>query len=219
MTAPRAKNDRDPSAHVSEPEKPRRSPQQERSRVTVEAILEAAGLLLVEKGLAGASTNAIAIKAGVSIGSLYQYFPNKESIFLALLERHHEEMRPIRAKAINDLAAGEPVGTVLDEVMRVSLAARLRHPELMTAMQRELAGLAAKHRLEGTPESGAGADILAKVLLSRKDLANDQTGEKAWLAITILEVVGRGLVHGSMPDLDREALIALTVNACQGLLE
>jgi len=212
------KNGKRPQAHISGPEEPRRTPRQERSRLTVEAILEAAGLLLVDKGLAGASTNAIAKKAGVSIGSLYQYFPNKESIFLALLESHHEEMQPIRTKALGDLGAGKPVGEVLGEVMRMSLAARLRNPELMTAMHRELAGLAARHELEGAPGSGGGGEALAKILQARGDLASDQTGERAWLVITILEAVGRRMVHDPMPGMDREALIALTVSACRGLL-
>ena len=207
------------AAHISKPENRRRNPSQERSRVTVEAILEAAGLLLVEKGIAGASTNAIAKRAGVSIGSLYQYFPNKDSIFLAILERHHQEMQPIKTKAVSDLAEGRAVDTVLEEAMRMSLAARNRDPELMTAMHRDLAGLAAKHDLEGSPKSGGGADVLALVLRDRKDLAEGQSGERAWLVVTILEAVGRSMVHEPLSSLDQEALISLTVQACRDLLK
>ena len=59
------------------PAKPRKSPAQSRSRATVEAILDAAAHILLTQGIGAASTNRIAGKAGVSIGSLYQYFPNK----------------------------------------------------------------------------------------------------------------------------------------------
>src|ERR1017187_3771063 len=85
-------------AHISEPRqglRARRDPAQERSRQTVDAIVEAAGRLLVEHGRLGVTTNAVAERAGVSIGSLYQYFPNKEAIFAALQERHRDQVMPL----------------------------------------------------------------------------------------------------------------------------
>jgi AcrR family transcriptional regulator len=66
---------------------PRKLPQQGRSRETVDALLEATAQLLVRDGYDKASTNKIALKAGVSIGSLYQYFPSKEALVSELLER------------------------------------------------------------------------------------------------------------------------------------
>jgi len=69
-------------------EKPRKTPRQERSRLTVDAILMAAAHILKTEGPERATTNRIAEKAGVSIGSLYQYFPNKEAIVALLRERH-----------------------------------------------------------------------------------------------------------------------------------
>ena len=66
----------------------RKSPRQARSRETVEVLLEAATRVLVEAGFEGASTNRIARVAGVSVGSLYQYFPNKAAIVRMLIERH-----------------------------------------------------------------------------------------------------------------------------------
>jgi AcrR family transcriptional regulator len=87
-------------ARISEPGqglRARRDPAQERSRKTVDAIVEAAGRLLVEHGRLGVTTNAVAERAGVSIGSLYQYFPNKEAIFAALQERHRAELQRIAA--------------------------------------------------------------------------------------------------------------------------
>lgn len=59
------------------PTNPRKSASQERSRMTVEAILDATARVLVREGYARTSTNRVAAVAGVSIGSLYQYFPNK----------------------------------------------------------------------------------------------------------------------------------------------
>lgn len=65
---------------------PRKQAVQERSQQTIDAILEATAQLLNDGKLEGASTNHIAAKAGVSIGSLYQYFPNKESVFRKVVE-------------------------------------------------------------------------------------------------------------------------------------
>lgn len=67
---------------------PRKRPRQSRSEVTVEAILDAAARIFTEAGFDRASTNAIAERAGVSVGSLYQYFPNKLSLLAGLRERH-----------------------------------------------------------------------------------------------------------------------------------
>ena len=66
---------------------PRKLPRQERSRFTVEAILTAAERVVAEHGVEGATTNRIAEVAGVSIGSLYQYFPNKAALVQIVRKR------------------------------------------------------------------------------------------------------------------------------------
>jgi AcrR family transcriptional regulator len=75
----------------------RRSPSQSRSRDTVEAIVEAAAQVFERHGYAAGTTNRIAERAGVSIGSLYQYFPNKDSILVELTRRHIAEGRALAA--------------------------------------------------------------------------------------------------------------------------
>ena len=67
---------------------PRKLPSQERSRVTVDAILEAAADILVREGYARLTTNRIADRAGVNVASLYQYFPGKDAIVAELRRRH-----------------------------------------------------------------------------------------------------------------------------------
>lgn len=67
---------------------PRKQPIQNRSKVTVDVILLAATQVFEAHGYAAGTTNRIALRAGVSIGTLYQYFPSKEAIAVALLERH-----------------------------------------------------------------------------------------------------------------------------------
>lgn len=78
---------------------PRKMPKQRRSGETVEIILKATARILVSDGYDRASTNRIALAAGVSIGSLYQYFPDKKSIFVALHERHVEDVHQVIERA------------------------------------------------------------------------------------------------------------------------
>ena len=78
---------------------PRKSASQKRSRLTVDALLEATARILIREGFGNASTNRIAEVAGVSVGSLYQYFPGKEALVAALVDRHRQEIsRAVRGE-------------------------------------------------------------------------------------------------------------------------
>ncbi|MBN3819935.1 helix-turn-helix transcriptional regulator, partial [Paraburkholderia sp. Se-20369] len=76
-----------PRTPASSPIAPRKSPRQRRSTATVDAIVEAAAQILERDGLDGYTTNAVAAQAGVSIGSLYQYFPNRDALTATLAAR------------------------------------------------------------------------------------------------------------------------------------
>lgn len=87
---------------------PRKRPKQDRSRATVDAILEATARVLVEVGYERASTNRIARVAGVSIGSLYQYFPGKEALVAALVERHVDRVTTLLDQAFDYMEGLQP---------------------------------------------------------------------------------------------------------------
>lgn len=87
-----------PAATRATARRPRRAPLQERSRETVDTILSAAAHVFASLGYAGATTNKIAERAGVSIGSLYQYFPNKDSLLDALMAAHVQEGEDLLAQ-------------------------------------------------------------------------------------------------------------------------
>lgn len=80
--------------------KPRKIATQRRSRATVDALVEATARILVREGYGKASTNRIAEVAGVSIGSLYQYFPGKEALVAAVIDRHHGKVMRIVGRAL-----------------------------------------------------------------------------------------------------------------------
>jgi len=100
---------------------PRRRPRQARAQATVDAIVKATARVLVEEGYDRASTNRIAHAAGVSIGSLYQYFPSKEALVAALVESHQSRMRDALDQA---LAIGTPVGSAGSLEARAHLVVR-----------------------------------------------------------------------------------------------
>lgn len=97
---------------------PRPGPQQDRSRETVERILAAADREVGERGVAGASTTGIAARAGVSVGALYRFFPDKDAVVDALAERYLAAVSPAYADAV----AGVTTVGDLDAVLAVLLA-------------------------------------------------------------------------------------------------
>jgi AcrR family transcriptional regulator len=82
---------------------PRKMPSQERSRKTMAAIYEAATDVFVNTGYTEATTDQIAEKAGVSIGTLYNYFPGKEAILYGLWEKYVQEIKAITQQADQDI--------------------------------------------------------------------------------------------------------------------
>lgn len=90
---------------ASERASTRREPKQQRSRETVEAVLEAVPRVLARHGAEAITTNRVAEVAGVSIGSLYQYFPDKQAIFMALHDRHVDQVRQVIERTMTDCAS------------------------------------------------------------------------------------------------------------------
>lgn len=122
----------------------RRVPTQDRAQVTVEAMLEAAVKLLKKGGSSAITTNRIAETAGVSIGSVYQYFPNKRAIFIALHERHIAQVDSVlcgRLAKSAELTLEELIASLADGMIELHSA----DPELSELLQAEV-----PHRAEGT---------------------------------------------------------------------
>lgn len=113
--------------------KPRKVPQQSRAQQTVATILEAAALVLEVKGSDGLNTNLVAQRAGVSVGTLYQYFPNKDALIVALSKR---EVAVFFAEAQG--ALHEPTGqSALKHLITVSVRQQLRRPALARVLDFE----------------------------------------------------------------------------------
>ena len=117
------------------PDLARRTPYQARAVETVEAIFEATARILEREGIDGASTNRIAERAGISIGTLYQYFPNKTAILIAMARRELERDRAAVEQAVaglSDPSREELAGAVVRSLIRVH---RNRHQVRRHIMQ------------------------------------------------------------------------------------
>ncbi len=106
---------------------PRKQPVQARSRALVEAILTAAARVLEQAGLEGFNTNRVAEAAGVSVGSLYQYFPGKTALLAALVRQDAAELRADLAKA-SETADG--ARATVEAMVDVVVAHQTRRPVL-----------------------------------------------------------------------------------------
>jgi AcrR family transcriptional regulator len=118
-------------------QQPRKRPTQARAIVTWNAILDASAQVLLAKGYERATTDRIAERAGVSIGSVYEYFPNKESIFAALTLRWNEQRWAVFQT--DRVAEFEPdLEGVIRGTVRARIAATRLNPRLNTALNLEV---------------------------------------------------------------------------------
>jgi AcrR family transcriptional regulator len=107
----------------------RKIPRQRRARATLEAIVEAAARILETDGAAGFNTNAVARRAGVSVGSLYQYFPGKQALVAELSRRNAEAALKGLAEAAQR-TAGQPILLRLRAFVRFAIAQQAERPRL-----------------------------------------------------------------------------------------
>jgi AcrR family transcriptional regulator len=147
----------------------RKQPRQARSQITIDAIIEAAAQLIAQQGLDRFNTNAVAERAGVSIGSLYQYFPNKDAIMVALIRRTQDE----RSAALG-AALAAPHDSLADLVRDVVHAVNRQHRDqslLASAIDHEEARLPVQNEIEGYLD-GAGMALRTVFVRYPKELTN-----------------------------------------------
>ena len=116
---------------------PRKRASQQRSRATVSALVEATARVLVREGFDKASTNRIAEVAGVSVGSLYQYFPSKEALVVAVIDRHNQEiMQVVRGELAEAMSL--PVEKAVRKMIAVAVKAHRVNPRLHRVLAEQI---------------------------------------------------------------------------------
>ena len=180
---------------------PRKSPRQDRSRATVEAILAAAAQVLVDRGYEAATTARIADRAGVSIGSLYQYFPNKEALVAALVERFADGLVAAIGQALED-----PRNATLERgmraVIRAGVGAHRIGPELHKILTEQVPRIG---RLAKVMDTHARIVALIEAYFRRH--ADQLSGNRdSAVAAIVVETVMEALVHKAV--IERPAPLA-----------
>lgn len=190
--------------------KPRKRPRQQRSRELVDAIVEAAARVFEREGL-DATTNRIADEAGVSIGSLYQYFGNKHELLYALVERHLDDGEA-RLRAAAERAAGaEHFGDIVSAFVHTIVGAHTAHPHVHDIFN-ELA--AAAHRSSeiigrvGALQEWLAGELTAHVRRLRADLSHPERRGRL-VATTLFEAVHSTVVGTSGDVAYVDELIAM----------
>ena len=197
---------------------PRKSPTQGRSQFTVEQIVEAATQVFAERGYAGATTNHIAERAGVSIGSLYQYFPNKEAILVTLAKRHVE----IAGKMLMGLVAGLNLPeTDLPELLRLFIRETLElhtgNPRLNYVILSEavwsVEAMEQVHELEDR-----FIDQLALTLDTHRQVSVKNSRHAAYMLVHMIKNLAHEFVIHPPEEMSEEAFVEEMVELAGGYL-
>jgi AcrR family transcriptional regulator len=179
----------------------RKRPKQARSVATVDAILTAAAQVLVAVGLERATTTAIAERAGVSVGSLYQYFPHKEALIAALIERHVAEMGAASEQmlaAAGDLPLPDAIRAMIGLLMELALGPQPLHAVLAGLLPR-LGPLEQLDALETQMIERTRAWLVSRGL-------GERAQERATLAVLSMQSVLRAPGFHALAPPQREAL-------------
>lgn len=194
----------------------RREPTQQRSRQTVDCVLEAVQLVVKRHGTQAITTNRIAEAAGVSVGSLYQYFPDKRAIFTALHDRHVDDVRQVIGQTTAAYASAplqEFTGELVRGLVNVHVDAAELHEIVSSAVPEGALGFRnALHHTFGRVLSGA----------DEKRYSLDETERMLFVLPRMVESLVHGAVHPARalsPDVVRsEAIrtVLVYVNSFEG---
>jgi AcrR family transcriptional regulator len=195
---------------------PRKQATQARAQATVEVILKATARILVRDGYDHASTNKIAVAAGVSIGSLYQYFPSKEALVAALVDRHIGEMVELVRREIPTLMA-LPLGPAIERAVRMMVAAHSVDPKLHKVLVEQVPRVGRLEHVERVEREMIG---LARVYLEAKraEISVKNLDLSAYIVVGMIE----SLTHAAVltrPELLGEPFIAEVTRAVVRYLE
>jgi AcrR family transcriptional regulator len=177
-----------------------KAPRQARAQITHDAILEAATHIIAQQGLAAFNTNAIAERAGVSIGSLYQYFPNKDALMVALIRRQQSRQLDTLIAAVGAVGDGD-----LETVVRALIRAAMQHHRddslLASAIDHEEARLPIDDLLGDYLDRG-GALVAALLERFSDQIRPIEVGHAARTLPALVRAVTDAWANISPPQLD-----------------
>ena len=169
-------------------------PRQERSREMVETILTAAARVFVKEGWGRATTNRIAEAAGISVGSLYQYFPGKDAIAVELLRRHRARILEAVARQLAGVDETSLEGRVR-ELVRALLEAQGLDPGLHRVLIENVLRTSARAEMIGFE------DVVEKIVVEKLRAAGDEVrATDLELAAFLLVRTTMAITHAAVVD-------------------
>lgn len=200
--------------------KPRKRATQQRSRATVDVLIEATARILVREGFEKASTNRIAEVAGVSIGSLYQYFPGKDALVAAVIDLHNQRISRIVRAAFAE-AALLPFASGIHRIVAAAVEAHRVDPNLHRVLAEQMPRM---DRLEHAEAFNREAQTLFRGYLEehRDDMRAPNLDLAAFVCGSAIEALSHNAVlHHSeaFDDTHMEILIDETTRLVLGYLQ
>jgi AcrR family transcriptional regulator len=171
---------------------PRKLASQERSRMTVDALVEATARLLVKEGFDGVSTNKIAQAAGVSIGSLYQYYPSKEALVAAVVDRHQDKVAGTVRHALPDIMA-QPLEAAVRGIVMLAVEAHRVDPKLHRTLTEQIPRTGRLKNVEAQSR-GNFAVIRAYLEAHRDEIRVSDLDLAAFVFVTTVEALTHAAV-------------------------
>ena len=194
----------------------RKSPSQERSRQTVERILDAAARIFHEQGYTGATTNHIADEAGLSIGSLYQYFPNKDALLAALTKRHITTTTSSLAAMIGKL----PRDSGFDVILRAVVRFLVEQHDLDDLHLLVMHTAPRTHEINLELEQARTQLVeIASVLLAKMNIVEDLQKLIARMVVATIDAAVHDVIIRQPRGKKRQAAIDLTISTALSIVE
>ncbi|MDR3428437.1 TetR/AcrR family transcriptional regulator [Silvimonas sp.] len=194
---------------------PRKSPRQARSQVMVETILQATARVLTERGYAGTNTNLVAECAGVSVGSIYQYFPNKDALITALHDRHSNEMVALISNAIAEVYSVD-LQTAVERIVEAVHEAHLLEPEMHRALENGDMQCHDQAHHEGYVT--IAAQVLNLLKHHRAAIRAENLELAVWTCMKIIETMVHSAVLDPPPQFSQAEIRRAIVAAVMGYL-
>lgn len=207
------------NSHMSRPSpallNPRKSPRQARSAVTVEAIRAATIQVLLAEGVARLTTTRVAERAGVSVGTMYQYFPHKEALLFALVQEKLAAIASAMERAAGALA-GRPVTAIADGLAEAWLA--VKTDDIVGS--RAIYGIAAEFDIVELTRAESQRLVLAVegALAQASDAVFDRPHAVAFALLAVMGGAVRTVLERGAQDAELEILRAELPLVCRAYL-
>jgi len=180
---------------------PRKTPVQARSTVTVEAISEGAIQVLLSHGVDRLTTTRVAERAGVSVGTLYQYYPNKQALLFAVLEEHLDKVVAVLTRACEE-CHGLELDVMVKTVVERFVDAKMERTDVSMALYRIAAELGGAKLVKSVGERSNRA--LEKMLATAPGVDLEDVKFVAWMMMASMAGTTRAVLEaGATPAMVR----------------